>query len=43
MTGLRVADASVLPAPVSGTPNSVLVAVGEHAADMVLNDRLTKN
>ncbi|XP_055547727.1 neither inactivation nor afterpotential protein G [Wyeomyia smithii] len=35
---LRVADASVFPAPVSGTPNSVVVAVAEKAADVILSE-----
>ena len=37
---LRVADASVLPTPISGTPNSVLVSVAERAADIILEDRV---
>lgn len=38
VTGLRVADASVMPTPVSGTPNTVLMAIGERAADLILID-----
>lgn len=38
VTGLRVADASVMPTPVSGTPNTVLLAIGERAADLILSD-----
>ncbi|XP_001604519.1 neither inactivation nor afterpotential protein G [Nasonia vitripennis] len=35
--GLRIVDASVLPGPISGTPNSVIIALAEKAADIVLN------
>ncbi|XP_055610424.1 neither inactivation nor afterpotential protein G-like [Uranotaenia lowii] len=38
--GLRVVDGSVFPAPVSGTPNSVIVAVAERAADVILRDKV---
>lgn len=40
VTGLRVADASVLPSPISGTTNTILTAVGERAADLILLDYL---
>ncbi|XP_037925104.1 neither inactivation nor afterpotential protein G isoform X2 [Hermetia illucens] len=33
---LRVVDASILPTPVSGTPNSVLVAIAKRAAMLIL-------
>lgn len=38
VTGVRVADASVIPSPISGTTNTVLTAVGERAADLILAD-----
>uniref|UniRef100_A0A1Q3FSG1 Putative glucose dehydrogenase/choline dehydrogenase/mandelonitrile lyase gmc oxidoreductase family n=1 Tax=Culex tarsalis TaxID=7177 RepID=A0A1Q3FSG1_CULTA len=38
VNGLRVVDASVFPAPVSGTPNSVIIAVAERASDMIVKD-----
>jgi choline dehydrogenase-like flavoprotein len=34
--GLRVMDASVMPTPISGHPNSVLIAMAEKAADIIL-------
>jgi choline dehydrogenase-like flavoprotein len=30
-------DASVVPSPISGTPNSVLVAMAERASDMIMD------
>ncbi|XP_038121670.1 neither inactivation nor afterpotential protein G [Culex quinquefasciatus] len=36
--GLRVVDASVFPAPISGTPNSVIIAVAERASDIIVRD-----
>ena len=33
--GLRVADASVMPALISGNPNGVCIMIGERAADFI--------
>ncbi|XP_076296447.1 neither inactivation nor afterpotential protein G [Lasioglossum baleicum] len=35
VSGLRIMDASVLPAPISGNPNSVLVAMAERTSDLI--------
>ena len=32
---LRIMDASVLPSPVSGMPNSVIIAMAERAVDLI--------
>jgi len=34
--GLRVMDASVMPTPVMGHPNSILIAMADRAAALIL-------
>ncbi|KAG4076371.1 hypothetical protein HA402_005814 [Bradysia odoriphaga] len=36
--GIRIADASILPTTIAGTPNALLSLIGRHAADIFLND-----
>lgn len=33
---LRIIDSSILPTPISGNPNSVLIAMAERASDLIL-------
>ncbi|XP_076249639.1 neither inactivation nor afterpotential protein G [Calliopsis andreniformis] len=35
--GLRIMDASILPSPISGNPNSVLIAMAERVSDLIID------
>jgi choline dehydrogenase-like flavoprotein len=40
ISGVRVVDASVMPAVVSGNINAAVIAIAEKGADLVLQDAL---
>lgn len=38
VNGLRVIDGSTLPTPITGTPNSIIAAIAEYGAEIILNE-----
>jgi choline dehydrogenase len=40
LSGLRVADASVMPVIPNAHPNATVLAIAERAADLILGERL---
>lgn len=40
---MRVSDASILPTTIAGTPNTILVLIGKHASDIILEDLRQQN